>query len=249
MKHLSIFFLLVSCLYAGTVDVMAQTTDRIVVPLNLSTETDDVDGPCRLTIRWYDGAIGGTFVDEEFLDVNVLHGRVDVVLAVSDDVRRLLRDGMAWIGVSINMGPERQPRLRIVSAPAALLAERSRFADRLSPDVTGLVTSLNEVAGAVKIIGEDGIDIRRDDDALIISRSARAKQHRGSVAGDGTTSLFTITLPLPISAASLFHVVVQSGSTTIACSIESVDDNGRQIHVRTAAPLLTSESLEWTLIP
>lgn len=64
-------------------------------------------------------------------------------------------DQQYWLGIAIDGTPELQPRTALTSSPYALNAGTAEVANSVSPDAVGVVTSLNEIDGPVRLINRD----------------------------------------------------------------------------------------------
>lgn len=239
---LSILSLLVSCLAT----VSAQLPERITVDLRVFNGAEPLNGRYHLTIRWYEVPVNGAWFDVEEFDVDVEQGRATVQLGSTIPLpHALLRTGNAWLGVSVDGSLELSPRTMLVSVPYTQYSERAFVADRLADQVTGVVTSLNEIAGAVKVLGEGGIVVRSDGDALVV---ASEQPIESGVMQGNNQHVFVIKPLTKISSSCRVTASVVSPTTTITCGIAAVDVVANTIHIITSAALLPDESIHWFLL-
>lgn len=238
----TILSLLLSCLAT----VCAQLPERVTVDLRVFNGAEPMNGRHHLTIRWYDVAVGGAWIDVEEFDVDVEQGSAKVQLGSTIPLpHELLSSGNAWLGVSVDGGPELSPRTMLVSVPYAQYSERAFVADRLAEQVTGVVTSLNEIAGAVKVLGEGGIVVRSDGDALVVASEQPIES--GVMLGNGQ-HVYVIKPITKISSACRVTASVVSPTTTITCGVASVDVVTNTIRIITSAALMPDESIHWFLL-
>lgn len=237
---------LLTSLLLSVTSVCAQLPERVVVELRVFNGAEPLNGLHHLTVRWYDVPVNGAWIDVEEFDVDVEQGIAKVQLGSTIPLpHTLLRSGNAWIGVSVDGGPELSPRTMLVSVPYAQYSERAFVADRLADEVTGIVSSLNEIAGAVKVLGEGGIVVRNDDDALVIGNEQPIES--GVVLGNGQHE-YLIKPLTKISSACRVTASVVSPTTTITCGIAAVDVVSNTIRIITAAALAPDESIHWFLL-
>ncbi len=226
--------------------VEAQLPDRMIVDLRVFDGAAAMNGRHQLSIRWYDVPVGGTWIDQEEFDADIEQGRVQVQLGSTSPIPHdLLRAGSAWLGVSVDGGLELSPRTMLVSVPYAQYTERAVVADRLAEHVTGVVTSLNEIAGAVKVLGEGGIIVRSDGDALVVGNDQPIES--GILRGN-EQHVFIIKPLTRITSSCHVTATVVSPTTTITCGIASVDVVANTIRIITSVALTRDESIYWFLL-
>lgn len=225
----------------------AQVPQLITVQLYLEQNGTPIVGSHTIDVKWYGQASGGLPMFEESFDVNVELGIVTVLLgSVKPLVDSLLNTGTVWLGISIDGDVELLPRTILASVPYSIVSDRARIAQALAPEVTGVVTSVNEIAGVVRIEAGDGIKVSRSGKTLTIASNRILE--RGTVSGTDTTHVFYIQPTLVLSPSMLIDIQVNSDDSVISCFIKYVDLSTNTITVVTSAPLLYTESLEWVLI-
>lgn len=225
----------------------AQLPARVAVELQLGTASQQLEGKHHLLVRWYDDALSSNWVESEEFDVDLTQAPVQLQLGSTSPVPHdLLRTGTAWLGVSIDGGTELPQRTMLVTVPYAQYTEHARVADKLSEDVTDVVTSLNEIAGAVKVLGQGGIVVRNEGEALVITTDQPIES--GVVHGDDTEHAFVVKPTTQISSSCRVTATVVSPTTIITCGIASIDASANTITIQTSAALTKAETLHWFLM-
>ena len=223
----------------------AQVSSTVEVHLFLG-DAQTPDGQYSLVVRWYDAPVGGSPFALEMLNVEILSGSCSVVLGNTSPLPLImLQRGTAFLGVEVGGTPERLPRVAIVPQTFARVAARAEIANALAPEVTGIVTSINEIAGNVKVVGESGIRVVRDGTILRINRTPIIIE-RGAIEGDGFTFQFRVLPSTSLTSDVDVTFRVNAGTTTISAGI-SIDAMTNTIVFVTSAPLLSSEKLEWEI--
>lgn len=114
------------------------------------------DGQHTIDVRFYDVAIGGTVLYIESHDVETKGGIFSITIgSVTPMPASLAFDRQYWIGLSVDRDIEMTPRTALTSAPYALNSLTADMAKGVSQDAVGVVTSVNEIDGPVRIINED----------------------------------------------------------------------------------------------
>ncbi len=239
MRTILILFLITAA------SVTAQVSSTVEVRLALG-DAQTPDGPHTLTVRWYAAPVGGSPLAVEMLNVVLLNGACTVVLGNASPLpTSMLQTGNAFLGIEVDGTPERSPRVTLVPQTFSLVAARAEIADALAPEVTGIVTSINEIAGSVKVVGESGIRVVRDGTILRINRTPIIIE-RGTIEGDGSAFQFRVVPTTVLTSEVDVTFRVNAGTTTISAGI-SIDAMTNTIVFVTSAPLLSSEKLEWEI--
>lgn len=217
--------------------------------LGLTIAIDDEtvrDGWYRVHIRYYTAATDQTAIGEEVLSGRFASGRCYLTCGLTTQLPdAFLQSASAAIGYSIDDRPEHVPRIRPASVPYAERTEHARVADVLSPSFTGLVTSINELAGPITITGEQGIRVDRQGSTLTIGRQPGSVA-RGIVRGNNTSHQFVIAPGVPITSQTRCTMQLRNSATHIALtSVINIADG--TIAIIAAAPLLDTESISWEL--
>lgn len=227
------------------VDSYSQVSSLVEVRLVLG-DAQTPDGPHSISVGWYDSPVGGSSFSDETLNIVLQNGIVMVVLGNTSPLpTQLIERGAAFLGISVDGMPERVPRIQLAPNAYARAAATAEVARALSPDVTGVVTSINELAGAVKIIADDGVRITRDGTILRIGATPSTLEW-GSIYGDGTAFTFAVTPQMPLRNTDDVTFHVAAGTTNISAQV-SVDVVTNTVSFVTSAALLKSESIEWKI--
>lgn len=246
MRQEPFILALLLALIVASVTVTAQVPRLLSIPIYLEEGGVPVNGQRTLDIRWYDAAAGGTLLLSERVDATIEMGIATLTLGatvVIDDT--LLLRGPIWLGISIDGGPELIPRTFLSSVPYALVAQRALIAEELAPEVTGVVTSLNELGGAIRLIGGMGVVVRRDGANLQIDVSRTLENGTtDAVAGEHR---YTIT-PLTILEPNISITAEVVAATHISTRIVDVDVVNNTFTIETSAPLTVTERVRWQLI-
>ena len=246
MRSTPFILVLAACLMCNAIPAVAQVPRLLSIPVYLEESGIPVNGVRTLDVRWYAAAVGGASLLQETLTTQLDQGAGVLVLGATTPITdTLLMSGPLWLGISIDGSSEVQPRTMLASVPYALMADRARIAEELAPEVTGIVTSLNEIAGAVRLIGGMGVTIRRDGNTLVAE--GQRVVEGGTIVPSSSQHVYTIT-PLNILAPDLTILVNVESDTHIDADVRSVDLVANTFTVVTSAPLLDTERLRWQLI-
>ncbi len=215
--------------------------------LGLALVIDDEtvpDGWYNIVLRYYTSATASTSLADETLSARFSGGRCHIVCGLTTLLPESFRSSStAAIGYSIDGGQERLPRIQVASQHYAVRAEHALLADGLSPSFTGFVTSINELAGPVTLVGAEGISIDRQGSTMVI-RSRKLSPTRGKIRGDNSTYSFTISPGVALTSSSRVTLALVNSTTQIALSA-SINLAAGTITISAAAPLLESEQIEW----
>ena len=156
----------------------------------------------------------------------------------------LLLSGPFWLGIRVDGGNELQPRTALATVPYALLADRARIAQALAPEVTGVVTSVNEIAGMVQLEGGSGISIQRSGSTLRIDRES--SRESGVIEDQPGQYRFSVT---PLTTLLPQHRVRAEvlAETHIGVRVTDVDLTSNTFTIELAAPLSADERIVWSL--
>ncbi len=241
------------CLSLGIVCLcfraVAQVPDIIDHVIHLDDAGRSLAGTHGIAIRWYDAAVGGSPMFEEDYVIDVVDGLAHLPLGQQKGLPDILMSrGDVWIGITVDGGSELVPRRRLLATPYARIAARATVADALSPDVTGLVTSINEAGGAVRIVGESGVTVSRDGNILRLSADTSGDTETGELEGDGHAFRFIIKPASKLRTVDHVTVSVVTGTeTTIACVVSAIDVDDNTFSIMTSAVLQPGERIRWKL--
>lgn len=215
-----------------------------LLSVRLAIESPDMrDGLHDVTVRWYDDQAVGTLQGIERATINIQYGETIVVLGNASPLpTNLLERGKAWISIQFEGADEPTYRYPVLPQAFSHTAGFALVAASLDPRATGLVTSINELAGAVEIVGTNGVIVARNGQQIVVGQVST--HERGSIAGDGRRWEFTIQPQDSTLLGCDLNCFVDSGQTAIPASC-SYDPKTRSYIVRTAAILQSDEYLRW----
>jgi len=128
------------------------------------------DGPHNILLKLYDsfGAVTEIYSENQ-IGVVFVKGLFNVMIgSVTAIPSSLAFDKGYFLGVSVDGGAEMTPRTPLSAAPYAI---RASVADALSPNATGVVTSVNTQGGAITIQGGGGTTVTNTGSIFTISSS------------------------------------------------------------------------------
>ncbi|MDP4289330.1 MAG: hypothetical protein Q8922_15555 [Bacteroidota bacterium] len=156
-------------------------------------------GQHLFTVALYASASGGTPLYQESQQVAVTNGTFDIAVgSVNPLPSTLAFDRPYYLGVSIDGSPELS-RTALSSAPYALSSHVADLAKGLTPGASGVVTSVNEVSGALHLVGDSTTSISINGNVLTI--------HANVLTGSGIQSV--------ISPDKTITVANQNGPTVL----------------------------------
>ncbi len=237
----------IAILLATPPSLTAQLPRSMSVPVVFGSPLPD-DGLHTVLVRWYADAAGGLPLWQESLTTQIISGRCDLILGSTTPLPdTLLRSTPTYLGYSLDNEPERLPRTMIVPVASALTAAYAEVAARLDPRASGLVTSINELAGPVSIIGTGGVSIRRQGSALMIT-SATVAIESGSIRGDGRSSTYRVRPTTTLQSSRNVTFDVHSPTTHLLGQVR-IDHDTNELVFSVSAPLLSDEEIHWSIIP
>ncbi len=147
----------------------AQIPNTISYQGALSKNGVAISGQHLLHITLYDNLVGGSLLFEESHQANFTNGLFNITLGSSTPFpSSLVFDRTYFLALSIDGGEELSPRTPFTSAPYALNSHIAELARGLTGDAHGVVTSINELSGAVRIIGDSITKVVEKGNDLII---------------------------------------------------------------------------------
>ena len=225
--------------------ISAQVAETVTVRLALG-DPQTPDGLHAITVHWYDVPTGGSSLSQEDHTIDLRDGECTVVLGtVSPLPLSVMERGVAYLGVRVDGTPERTPRIQLAPQAFARVAAFAEVAERLSPSVTGIVTSINEIAGNVKVHAGNGIRITRSGSVLLVEGDS-AVAERGTISGTGSEFIFTVQPNTILRSEHDVTFCVAAGTTTIAVGC-TINLNTNTMVFVTSAPLLTTEQIRWEI--
>lgn len=217
-----------------------------VVTLRVAVEAPDLrEGAHTVTIRWYDDARAGSMHASEQTTITIISSHATLTLGTSSPLPKdLIERGESWISVQFESAPEPAYRYHITPVAYAQTAGFAHVAASLDPRATGLVTSINEVAGAVELHGHDGITISRQGNGLHLRQSNPREQ--GIINADGLSAEYLIVPNDTTLLGAHMHCRVVSTEEFIPIDFY-YDATAKGYRLRPAAILRTTESIEWQI--
>jgi len=210
-----------------------------------------LQGSHQVTVRWYDGVAATEARFEEYYDADFVDGVVSLQLGEQRGLpMELLTEGTVYLGIQVDADEEMFPRTALTSVPYALNAEHAATATALDREVSGVVTSVNEVAGNVRLVGDENTRITKNGNTLTISATPPSRPLvNGVVTPDGRSSTFTVASPAPLTLRSrITAVVISQSGESIGCCVSKIDEMAGTFTITTAAILLPTERIHWFLL-
>jgi hypothetical protein len=238
-------YLLIFAFYA-LLSVLPATA-QLGLGLAISIDDETIrDGWYSVHVRYYTVSTDGTAVAEEVLSGRFVSGRCSLLCGLTTQIPDVfLQSASASIGYSIAGEPERLPRIRPSRVPYAEHALHAQTAEALSPSFTGLVTSINELAGPVTLVGEDGIRVQRQGSTLTIGQQ-RSPATKGIIRGNNVSHQFAISPGRAITSDTRVTLQLLNSTTQIALT-SRVNLTDGTILIVAAAPLLDTELISWEI--
>lgn len=172
------------------------------------------DGNHVLKLTLYSSAFGTTPLYFEIQSVPVIRGVFNVIIGTSTPIPTSLTfDRAYFLGVSVDGGPELQPRTPLTSVPYALHAG---IADNLSDDAP-VVKSLNGLTGNLTISAGNGINFTQTGSDIKITNSA--------APGSGGNFGFVLPYAGSTSTPNAAFKVTNTNNGLDAYAIHGVLDN------------------------
>lgn len=127
------------------------------------------DANHTLEIALYDSPTNPTALHSETFLARTSAGIFSVILGTQTPFpANLTFDRQYWLGVSVDGGAEMTPRTALTAAPYALNAGTADLAKGVSSDARGVVTSLNEIDGPVRIVGDSVIQVTQSGNVITV---------------------------------------------------------------------------------
>jgi hypothetical protein len=175
---LSLFLVSVFTAFFAAEDTFAQIPKQISYQgLIIDNGNNPIrDGNHTLEIRIYD--LAGNFLYTETHNTSTKGGIFNIIIGSQTPFPASLTfDRQYQLGVSVDGAPEMSPRTLLTSAPYAIRSGVADLAKGVSTDAKGVVTSINELDGPVRIIGDSIIKVKRN--GQVISLSAEIPDLKG----------------------------------------------------------------------
>ena len=169
--YFMLFLLLL--MFALVLTAGAQTPRTISYQGTLTASGAPASGSHLLHIALYDSLSGGQQLYQESQSTDVTNGVFNIEIGSVTPLPASLRfDHPYFLGVSVDGNPELTPRSALSSAPYSLSSHIAELAEGLTPDAHGVVTSINELAGALHITGDSITTITENGNTISIHAKA-----------------------------------------------------------------------------
>ncbi len=201
------------------------------------------NGKHVLKISLYISAIAATDIYNESIETQTNNGLFTVIIGGNAPIPASIdfRD-QYWLGVSVDGGAEMAPRTALTSVPYALHAEVADRVSSISPDAKGVVTSINEVDGPIRIIGDSTAKVTQKGQVITISSMPDGVQTIQNV--DGTISIQNSSGPivtLGINDTSITNSKLARNSVS-TINLQDASVTGAKINQMGA---FTNQVLKW----
>ncbi|MBS1904504.1 MAG: hypothetical protein JSS75_12420 [Bacteroidetes bacterium] len=196
-----------------------------------------------IKIALYDAPTGGTELFAETQPTNTLKGLFNLIIGATGAIPNSIDFGnQYWLGVSVDGGAEMTPRTALTAVPYALHAQTADRASSVSADAQGVVTSINEVDGPIRIIGDSTTSVVQN--GRVITISANPQGIRTIQNLDGTIDIIqprgpTVTIGVADTSIST-RKLARNAVTTEKITDQAV--TGEKINQMGA---LTGQVLKW----
>ncbi len=146
------------------------------------------DGVHVIKVSIFDQPTGGTQLYSESITATTDKGLFNVIIGGQGAISSSLDfNDQYWLAVAIDGGADMAPRTAFTAAPYALHAQIADRANSVSADARGVVTSINEVDGPIRIIGDSTTSVIQT--GRVITISANPQGIRTIQNTDGTISI------------------------------------------------------------
>jgi hypothetical protein len=148
------------------------------------------DGNHTLTLKLYNAS--GAVQHSETQTVVVVKGLFNVLIGSTSGLpSNLSFDKPYFLGVSVDGGAELTPRTPLSASPYALRAQVAEEAMSLSPSASGVVRSINNRSGSLRMVGAGGTTVSLMNDTILVSSSGGggAAGVQGIQNSDGALSI------------------------------------------------------------
>ncbi len=182
-------WLVLGLLLCGAINIAsAQVPKTISYQGRIQQGTSLVSGKHLLHIAFYDAETGGTKLYEESQQQEISDGLFSIVIGtVTPFPASLPFDKPYFLAISIDGADELLPRTPMTSVPYSLNSHYAELAKGLTPDANGVVTSINELSGAIRITGDSTTAITQTGNIISI--------HSFGSGSTATAGIQSITSP------------------------------------------------------
>ncbi len=125
------------------------------------------DGEYQVKVRIYETAFDATALFTEEHTLSIERGILQISIGSLTALPTTLPlDRELYLGLTIGKEPELQPRTKILAVPSALYAARAGVAMQLATNATGVITSVNELSGSIRILGDSTITVTQTGNTI-----------------------------------------------------------------------------------
>lgn len=241
---------IVALMLTASVVATAQLPQTISFQAVATRNGVPVRGMHHVVLHWYASPTSPDVLFEEWYDASFMDGLVDLRLGEQNGLPLdLLATGTVYIGITIDDDSEMVPRTALTTVPFALFAQHAETATALDRDVSGVVTSINEVAGSVRFVGDATTRVTTSGNVITISSPPSRSFANGVVTPDGHSCTFVVRPSITITPTTRFGAtVITPTGESIGCTVRSVDPMANAFTIVTAAVLLPTERIHWFLL-
>lgn len=125
------------------------------------------DGGHTISVTIYDKPAGGSPLFTEIHQTDVRSGVFGIAIGSVEPLPATMPfERELFLGISVDGGAELEPRTAILSVPTSLYAATAGEALRLSPTASGVVTSVNEMSGSLRIVGDSSLVVTQTGNTI-----------------------------------------------------------------------------------
>lgn len=196
------------------------------------------DGNHTLSLKLYENAGGGAAVFSETHNVPVVKGIFNAIIgSITPLPSNLSFDRAYFLGVSVDGGAEMSPRTALTTVPYAMHAAVADKAMSLDASVTGVVTNINGLSGALTLQGSGGTTINQNGNTIVIGSSGGGSGSgiQGVQNGDGTMNISNGNGPVATINIATGGIGTTQLANTAVTSDKLADDAVASKHIQTSA--------------
>ena len=163
------WLILVSFFITALPAAIAQIPQTISYQGQIQSGGAPLTGQHLLHVALYDSLVGGNLLYEESHQAMIANGVFSILLgSVTPFPGALSFDRAYYLSISIDGASELAERTPLASAPYALNSHLAELAGGLTGDARGVVTSINEVSGAIRLLGDSTTTVTQNGNAISI---------------------------------------------------------------------------------
>lgn len=125
------------------------------------------DGEHTIIVSLYFGSVGGAPIFSEIHTARTSHGLFSISIGSDTPIPSSIPfDKAMYLGIAIDGENELTPRTALLAVPYAIHSEVADLAKGFTSDAKGIITSINEVSGSVRIIGDSTISVKQNGNSI-----------------------------------------------------------------------------------